>query len=356
MITKKDIYGGRTSPPPNTFIGGVASSLSTKNLLASKLGISPTRIKSFRIVNDEVQAYIEGTYSIPANAFQGNTSITHFNDSEGLVNTILYSAFNNATFLISVYFPKVISIQGGGFASAGAFNGCARLESINSPKVNSIGTYSFGNCVALTSINFPLITIVPGYCFASNINLITANFGNISSIGTNAFNGCSKLVSVNCSYANSIGSSAFRNCSMLTNIGILQISLLANNVFDGCSSLTNVSAPMVTQIDYQAFSGCSNVINYNFPELVTLSDSGSIVNTFLNNSSLDHFYAPKLKTMGTGGLNNIFFGIKMGATISVNITLLTINSGSVDADLAYAKTRNAIVKFYDDDGNYISTL
>lgn len=55
--------------------------------------------------------------------------------------------------------------------------------------------------------------------------------------------------------------------------------------------------------------------------------------------------------------SNMFDNLKTGCKIEANIFLATANAGAVDAGLDYAKTtRGAIVDFYDDAGNYVSTL
>ena len=52
-----------------------------------------------------------------------------------------------------------------------------------------------------------------------------------------------------------------------------------------------------------------------------------------------------------------FHNLKLNCYIRVNIALATVNSGSVDAALQWAKDeRNAIVEFYDDNGDYVSDL
>ena len=54
---------------------------------------------------------------------------------------------------------------------------------------------------------------------------------------------------------------------------------------------------------------------------------------------------------------NAFLEINIGCVIEANIYLATANAGGADVDLLYAKnTRGCTVNFYDDLGNYVSTL
>lgn len=90
---KKDIYGWKLNHKPNTFIGGVSATISNKNLLAAKLNIPVSKIKSFRIVNDEVQANIIIEYQILSDAFLNDINITKYIDVDNKVFLI-----NNGSF------------------------------------------------------------------------------------------------------------------------------------------------------------------------------------------------------------------------------------------------------------------
>jgi len=194
MITKKDIYGGRTSPPPNTFIGGVASSLSTKYLLATKLGISPTRIKSFRIVNDEVQANIEGTYSVPANAFANNSNIIFYKDKDRLANRIHNGAFVNCPNLeiLELYGLVDLSSEGGMKISN------TKIVDLYFPEMISIsGNNSIRNNTFLKTFDAPIATLLPNdNTLSNNPSLEYINIPNVvghigsTAANNNTFNGC----------------------------------------------------------------------------------------------------------------------------------------------------------------------
>ena len=79
------IQGKQRNFPINTIIGGVAASISTKSLLASKLGIAESEIIRFQIVGSDVQANIKSDYYLPDNVFYNNSDIKSFSDFDGKV-------------------------------------------------------------------------------------------------------------------------------------------------------------------------------------------------------------------------------------------------------------------------------
>lgn len=67
------IFGGSKSKA-NTFIGGVASTITTAGALATKLGIASNRITNFKIVGSDIECSISGSYVL--NGFYQDTNIT----------------------------------------------------------------------------------------------------------------------------------------------------------------------------------------------------------------------------------------------------------------------------------------
>ena len=165
------IYGSKKSL--NTFIGGVASTISTKSLLATKLGISTSAISNFSIDGNDIRCNILVNYDIPSSAFAGNTDITYFNDSNGLVNTINNTAFLGCTALSYVEFPNVtniISSSSGGIN--GTFQNCTSLTSFIAPKLTTIqnnGYYLLANCSSINTISMPALTTLGGTVGDNNI-------------------------------------------------------------------------------------------------------------------------------------------------------------------------------------------
>jgi len=72
----------------NTYIGGIGASASTKELLATRLGISSTRISNFGIIDNNVQCRISGSYSLPSTSFSYDTNVTYYLDKAGLISNL----------------------------------------------------------------------------------------------------------------------------------------------------------------------------------------------------------------------------------------------------------------------------
>lgn len=93
-----DYIYGRGSTYPNTFIGGIGTTVNTPALLAAKLGILPNRIRSFSVIGSNIQcAIIGGTYEIPQFTFLNDATITYYNDPTGLITLIRRESFANST-------------------------------------------------------------------------------------------------------------------------------------------------------------------------------------------------------------------------------------------------------------------
>jgi hypothetical protein len=96
---------------PNTFIGGVSSSIYTPALLATTLGISSTRISNFSVIGSNIQCRITGTYIMQASCWNGNTSITYYRDNGGLCTQWDKSAFAYCTNCLDLFFPNLVTIR-----------------------------------------------------------------------------------------------------------------------------------------------------------------------------------------------------------------------------------------------------
>ncbi|MDP5201127.1 leucine-rich repeat protein, partial [Flavobacterium sp. DG2-3] len=131
MGLRKTIFG-RVKSKPNTFIGGIAGTINTPTLLATKIGVAASQIKDFKVVGNDIHFKINIIYQIPSNAFNGNTNITYFNDSEGYVNSLGTRSFYN----------------------------CTSLLDFTADSVESIGESAFYNCTSITSYRFPKVTTI----------------------------------------------------------------------------------------------------------------------------------------------------------------------------------------------------
>lgn len=228
--------------PINTIIGGVASSISTKALLASKLGISQSEIRRFEVIGSDIHVNIRISYAIPAMAFINNTSITSYLDYDGKVTALSGEDFRNST-VASVIFPKVSNV-GSGYNLANT-----QIVNLELPELVSSSTAQWlrDNSKMKTCLLPKAETLNPGQLFLNSILMELISYKKLKSYGDPA---------------------------------------------------------------------------------MTLS-----------------------------GNNSGFLNLKTGCTIEVNVAMLTANSGAVHNAFVYAKnTRGAIVNFYDDAGNYVSTL
>jgi len=118
LFARQNFNYKTVSTGTNTEIGGVASTISTPALLATKLGIDVSRITNFSIVGSDIKCRITGSYGIPSNAFLSNTSIIYYFDYEGLVTSMGYEVFKSSTITKS-YFPNVTSTDTSVWTSGG---------------------------------------------------------------------------------------------------------------------------------------------------------------------------------------------------------------------------------------------
>lgn len=102
-LVVREIFGGK--PSGRTYIGGVSATISTPALLATKLGISETRIKNFSVVGSDIQCRIIGNYVMPT--WINNTELTYIIDADGLVTNS--GSFKATTKFLYLYFPGIIT-------------------------------------------------------------------------------------------------------------------------------------------------------------------------------------------------------------------------------------------------------
>ncbi|SHH27617.1 leucine-rich repeat domain-containing protein [Flavobacterium defluvii] len=297
---------GNNKYKANTFIGGVATTLNTPALIASKLGLPIARIKSFTIVQDDIQfAVIGGSYTIAPNAFSNQNSLTYFNDAAGLVKQINSQAFFNCINAVNYNFPNVEVIIGDlTVAAKGTFAFNTSLTTFSAPSLITIkSTYTFHNCTSLINFHAPLLINFEStsYTFNSCTKLTTLTTGILNSLGQSDFANCVNLASTfDLSNLLLVPNYAFFNCEKIPSFGILKSAdTIGIRSFFGCKSITSFSAPRVSYINQSAFHKCSGVTEYNFPEVITIEGDGSNngFGTFQENIAMTSFIAPKLTTI-----------------------------------------------------------
>jgi hypothetical protein len=166
------IFGG-SKLKANTFIGGVASTITTSGALATKLEIASNRITNFKIVGSDIECRISGSYVIPDSAFIRDTSITYYYDYENCT-LINYRAFRDCTNLSEVVFDNVTYID------SQAFYKSVNLKKAILKSVITIGSQAFdgdGIISKLSTLYAPNCTILGGtigfdFVFRNQLNVI----------------------------------------------------------------------------------------------------------------------------------------------------------------------------------------
>ncbi|WP_417942176.1 hypothetical protein [Flavobacterium sp. RS13.1] len=190
MRIRKTIFG-RSKIKPNTFIGGVSATLNTPSLVASKLGISVSRIKAFNITGSDIEFAVIGNYIIRHSCFLNDKSITYYRDETGLVTGIEGRAFrscislmliktDNALFcgdesitntkVTELIFPNMQSFTG----AYGSFRLNPELKKVDCPKVTS-SSWSYSGidvCPKLELVNLPKLSLLRSGVNANNSNYI----------------------------------------------------------------------------------------------------------------------------------------------------------------------------------------
>ncbi|WP_345158108.1 leucine-rich repeat domain-containing protein, partial [Flavobacterium ginsengisoli] len=303
MGLRKTIFG-RVKSKPNTFIGGIAGTINTPALLATKIGVSASQIKDFKVIGNDIQFKINIIYQIPSNAFSGNTNITYFNDSEGFVNSIGTRSFYNCTSLSDFIANNVESIAGT------AFYNCTSITSYSFPKVTTIDSVQSGTLLgtfwgntSLLTFSAPLLTSITGTgkCFEGASKMTTFYAPNLEGdIPGASFNLCTALNEFTVGPITSIGGGCFYDCSSLTSLTFNSLDTLTGvNAFRNCSGLKYFSANSLKDIPTGTFTGCISLEN------VYIASSESIPSScFASFSKLKSIDISSVKTIASGAFSN----------------------------------------------------
>lgn len=205
------------------------------------------------------------------------------------------------------YFKDMDGWAFGDTNSARCFSDCPELVELYFKNVSHTGEAFAGGNPKLTSLGIPNLTITENQTFNGNPILPYFNAPN-----------------------------------WINNIG-------ANYQFGGNLLLTECVAPNINRLSNFHYHNCRKLIQAIHNSATTVYNSA-----FVNCYDINYIGLKACKTMGS----SVFLNIKLNCIIDVNVFLLTSGSGGVpNSSLTYAKTsRNAIVNFYDDAGNYVSTL
>lgn len=218
----------------------------------------------------------EGTETIAARAFSGNTSLQ------------------------SVIIPGTV-----GNIEANAFSNCTNLSSVTineSDTVLVLGNYAF-SATAISSISLPARTTALGNNLFSSTSLESISFGDdsdLTTIGNNTFLGTDLTELTLPAGLRSIGDSAFNGCTSLTRITISEgLTTLGQSVFSGCTALDTVNLPASLQtIGELLFANCTSLKNINFAQNAQIRELP--YNTFEGCTALESITIPAGLTEITG--------------------------------------------------------
>ena len=160
-----------------------------------------------------------------------------------------------------------------------AFNGCAKLKTVDLHNVTSLGVKAFYECSALSGeIDLRGLETIPAMAFAYDENITSIRFNNkLRSIGYWAFIKARTTTIELPDTVESIGSYAFYYSKLK---GALQLpdslKTLGDGAFSGCAGIEAVDiGPNLTNIPASAFDGCTNL------ETVTIDNSqDNVTGTF----------------------------------------------------------------------------
>lgn len=106
------LFGANKKLKQNTFIGGVASFVNTRALLAAKLGIAESNVNNFEVRGNDVGAHITGYYIAPSDFFSEMNTLTYFEDNEGLITSNVSKMFQRCYNVKKAYLPGMTLLKG----------------------------------------------------------------------------------------------------------------------------------------------------------------------------------------------------------------------------------------------------
>jgi len=164
------VFAPPVSTSTNTEIGGVAATISTPALLATKLGISVGNISNFSIVGSDIKCKITGSYAIPSGAFaNAGNGCTYYTDSDYLVNNVELTAFydSNSFANNTVDFQNAVSVGGD------AFSRCLAIKYLlkNTTTIGSAGFAMLANTAVCDYYYLPACTVLGASVGNNNVFL-----------------------------------------------------------------------------------------------------------------------------------------------------------------------------------------
>ena len=288
------------------------------------------------------------------NKFQGNTSITSFNELAKFTNVKDTGSFNNCTALKSIDLSNITILNSfkncTSLTSLGNLNnittvnidsldGCILMKELgNMPMLFILGDAAFKHSGLVTIGDMPNVQKIPSQCFQNSSNLETiGDLSGVTSISTEAFGGCTKLKSIQLSSNCTVILSDFSNCINLTSLGDLSgVISLASTCFYNCTSLVSTNLNNLQVINDSTFSKCTS-----------LTDAGT-TNKLTTIGNWAFYSCTKLPTIDLSNVTSIgnyaFSNCLLLDNLTFNDNLTMIGYKAFDNTTWYNKQSTGIIK------------
>ena len=208
------------------------------------------------IKNVIISGFVTG---INAGAFSGCRGMVTFDFNSSPVEYIHENAFYKCVELLSAALPKTV-----GTIYPHAFDGCAKLASVNLDAVRDIGEYAFADCSSLSRVEINENAESIGSFAFKNDN-------NLAYLST-PFIGWSKYDATNFNYLFDFESVP----SNLKEVAITNDDFISYGCFSNCSHIEKITlGKSVEYIDSFAFSQCSNLRTVVLPRYLNYIGDGA---------------------------------------------------------------------------------
>lgn len=172
------------------------------------------------------------------------------------------------------------------------FAGLSNLSDIivDNAEILSTATEAFLNCSSLKNIQLKCNSLIPQSAFKNchSLNDIIINTDNQYSIGSSAFERCSSLEEFNFVNCNEIFDNAFYSCIKLKEINLMSVSLIGYLTFQDCYDLENISfGTSLKEIGAAAFRNCINLTGIEIPSTVSSYMSSGVIRGGIGNYAFD---------------------------------------------------------------------
>ena len=225
--------------------------------------------------------YKGGNYTIGANVFKGNTTITSITIPNS-ITSIGDDAFYNCSGLTSITIPNSVTSIGNY-----ALYGCTGLTSITIPNsVTSIEYAAFYYCTGLEKV---CINDLAAWC---NISF-GSSIANPLYYAKNLYLNGALLTELSIPAETAeVKDYAFYNCRGVTNIDIVDgVKSIGNSAFYGCCDLeTLYISNTIESIGDYAFAECNNILDIKIGSKKVITASENIFSTDVYNNA--YLYVP----------------------------------------------------------------